>query len=50
MGDSINDHSNDNKTNSKLKALYNLSKDKWMLKYGTTSNQPHHTNYVLVET
>ena len=48
-GDSINDQPNDNGPNSKLKALYNISKDKWMLKYGTTRFQPHHMNSVLVE-
>ena len=48
-GDSINNRPNDNGPNSKLKALYNISKDKWMLKYGTTSFKPHHMNYVLVE-
>ena len=50
VDDSINDQTNDNGPNSKLKALYNISKDKWMLKYGTTRFQPHHMNYVLVET
>ena len=49
-GDSIKNQPNDNMPNSKLKSLYNFSKDKWMLKYGTTRFQPHHTNSVLVET
>ena len=49
-GDSINDQPNENGSNSKLKSLYNVSKDKWMLKYGTTRFQPHQTNYALVET
>ena len=35
-GDSINDQPNDNRPNSTLKALYNNSKAKWMVKYGTT--------------
>ena len=48
-GDSINDQPSDNGPNSKLKALYNIFKTKWMLKYGTTRFQPHHMNYVLVE-
>ena len=49
-GDSINNQCNDNGTNSKLKALYNILKAKWMLKYGSTRFQPHNTNYVPVET
>ena len=49
LGDSINNQPNDNGPNSTLKALYNVSKDKWMLKYGTTRFQPHHMNSVLVE-
>ena len=48
-GDSINDHPNDNGPNSTLKALYNRSKAKWMMKYGTMRFQPHHMNVVLVE-
>ena len=48
-GDSINDQINDNGPNSKMKALYNILKAKWMLKYGTTRFQPHHMNSVLVE-
>ena len=48
-GDSINDQTNDNGPNSKLKALYNILKAKWMLKYGTTRIQPHHMKYVLFE-
>ena len=47
-GDSINDQPNDNRPNSKLKALYNILKAKWMLKYGTTRFQYHHMNSVLV--
>ena len=48
-GDSINNQPNDNGPNSTLKALYNVSKAKWMLKYGNTRFQHHHMNYVLVE-
>ena len=40
VGDSINDQLNFNGPNSTLKALYNISKAKWMLKYGTTRFQP----------
>ena len=50
MVDFINDHPNDNGPNSKLKSLYNVSKANWMLKYGTMIFQPHHMNYILVET
>ena len=49
-GDSINDYPNDNGPNSKLKALYKILKDKWMLKYSTMMFQPYHINSVLVET
>ena len=49
-GDSINDQKNDNMPNEKLKALYNTSKAKWMMNYGTPRFQPHHMKYVLVET
>ena len=49
VGDSINDQPNDNGPNSTLKALYNRSKAKWMVKDGTTRFQPHHMNAVLVE-
>ena len=49
-GDSINNQPNDNWHNSKLKSLYNVSRDKWMLKYGNTRFQPHLMNYVLVKT
>ena len=49
LGDSINDQPNENGPNSTLKALYNVLKAKWMLKYGTTRFQPHHMNSVLVE-
>ena len=48
-GDSINAQPNDNGPNLTLKALYNISKAKWMLKYGTTRFQPHHMNSVPVE-
>ena len=48
-GDSINDQPNDNGPNSTLKALYNITKAKWMLKYGITRFQPHRMSYVLVE-
>ena len=36
LGESINDQPNDNGPNSKLKALYNISKAEWMMNYGTT--------------
>ena len=36
VGDSVNDQANYNRLNSKMKALYNILKAKWMLKYGTT--------------
>ena len=49
-GDYINDQPNDNRPNSKLKAFYNITKAKWMLKYGNTRFKPHHRNSVLVET
>ena len=49
VGDSINDQPNDNGLNSTLKDLYNISKAKWTMKYGTTRFQPHHMNSVLVE-
>ena len=49
LGDSINDQPNDNGPNSTLKALYNRSKAKWMVKYGTTRFQTHHMNSVLVK-
>ena len=49
-GDSINDHSNENGPKSKLKALYNILKAKWMPKYGTMRFKPHHMKSVLVET
>ena len=48
-GDSINNQTNDNGPDSKLKALYNISRAKWILKYGNTRFQPHHMNSVLVE-
>ena len=50
VGDSINDHTNDNMPNEKLKDLYNNSKDKRKQKYGPSGFQHHHTNSVLVET
>ena len=34
--ESINDQPTDNGHNSELKAIYNILKDKWILKYGTT--------------
>ena len=49
-GDSINDYPNDNGHNRKLKSLYNTSKAKWMLKYGTTRFQPRQVSSVPVET
>ena len=49
-GEPINDQSNENGPNSKLKAIYNVLKAKWMLKYGTTRFQTHHINSVLFET
>ena len=48
VGDSINDQPNEKRPNSKLKALYNISKSKWILKYGTTRFQHHHMKSVLV--
>ena len=48
-GDSINDQTNENGPNSTLKALYNIPKAKWMLKYGTTRFKPNHMNSVMVE-
>ena len=48
-GDSINNQPNGNGPNSTLKDLYNVSKAKCMLKYGTTMFQPHHMKPVLVE-
>ena len=33
-GHSINNHTNDNVPNAKLKSLYNVEKSVWMLKYG----------------
>ena len=50
VGDSINNQPNENGPNSKLKALYNISKAECILKYGTVRFQPHHMNSVLVET
>ena len=50
FGDSINNHPNDNGTYAKLKAIYNISNAKLMVKYVTYSFQPHHMKYVLVET
>ena len=50
VGDSINDQPNYNGPNSKLKALYNILKSKYILKYGTTRLQPHRMNSFLVET
>ena len=47
--DSINDHPNDNGPYSILKVLYNISKAKWMVKYGITRFKPHYMNTVLVE-
>ena len=48
-GDSINDQSNDNIPNEKLKSLYNVEKDELLLKYGTTTSLPHHMISILVE-
>ena len=48
--ESINNHSNDNGPNSKLKSIYNFLKANWILNNGTTRFQPHHMKYVLVET
>ena len=47
--DSINDHSNDNEPNAKLKSLYNVAKSVWMLKYGIKTFSPHRMNSVLIE-
>ena len=35
LGDSINDQTNDNGPNTKLKYLYNVAESAWMPKYGT---------------
>ena len=48
-GDYINDQTNDNVPNTKLKSIYNVKKSAWMLKYGTTKFSPHHMKSVLVE-
>ena len=50
VGDSINDQPNDDGPNSKPKALYNISKAKCMLNYGTTRFKPHQMKSILVET
>ena len=47
--ESINDQTNENDTNSKLKSLYNVAKSLWMLNYGMTKFSHHHMNSVLVE-
>ena len=48
--DSINNLPNGKEPKSKLKAIYNISKAKWIMKYGTTRFQHHHMKYVLVWT
>ena len=48
-GNSINNQTNDNGPNYKLKSLYNVAKTAWILKYGTTNVLPHRMNYVLVK-
>ena len=48
--DFINYQPNDNGPNSKLKAIYNILKTEWMLKYGTRRFQPHHMNSALADT
>ena len=48
--ESINDKANENRPKPKLKSLYKISKDKCLLKYGTTRFQPHHMNSIMVET
>ena len=49
LGNSINNQTIDNAPNSKLKSLYNVAKDSWMLKYMTTKYLPYHINYVSAE-
>ena len=49
LGESVNDQTNDNSPNAKLKSLYNVAKSAWMLKYGTKKFSPRHMNSVLVE-
>ena len=42
LGDSVNNHTNDNRPNYKLNSLYNEMKYVWMLKYGTICfTSPH---------
>ena len=48
-GNSINDKPNNNGPNAKLKALYNVVKSAWIMKYGAEKFSPHPMNYVLVE-
>ena len=48
LGNSINDQTNDNGPNAKVKSLYNVAKSAWMLKYGTKFFLHHHMNSVLV--
>ena len=48
-GDSINGDTNENRLNSKLKALYNVLKAKWVLKHSTTRFQHYHMNSVFFE-
>ena len=48
-GDSVNDQTNDNGPNSKLKSLYNEVKAVCMLKYGTKTFLTQHMNSFLVQ-
>ena len=47
--DSINDQTNNNGLNAKLKSLYKVINSTWMLKYGMKNISPPHINSFLVE-
>ena len=47
-GNSINDQTNYNIPNAKLKSLHNEVKYYWIMKYGTTKMLPHHMKSILV--
>ena len=49
LGESVNNQTNDNGPNEKLKSHYNELKSVWILKYGTTKFLPQNTNSILVE-
>ena len=48
-GHSLNDQTNNNGNNAKLKSRYNDSKVSWMLKYGTTIFLTRHMKSILVQ-